>query len=328
MKVHRTYRELPKISRGSVVAIGNFDGVHRGHQALIEAARSYANNLGAKLGIITFEPHPLQILVPDKAPKRLTPFRTKVQVLAEHGVERLFALTFDQEMREKSPETFVQDVLVDGLAARHIVVGYDFRFGHKAKGDVLLLMELGRQYGFGVTKVEPISWRGQVCSSSLIRTAIAHGDMALATDLLGHPFVIEGRVVEGDRRGRELGFPTANIRPPSERAPKGPALWPPAGIYAVRVAWNEQGQQVLADGAASLGFRPTFDDRQGRLLEIHLLDRQVELYGKKLCCQFVAHLRGEEKFDDLSKLKAQMAKDCADAKTILAKLPSDTYITP
>lgn len=321
MKVYRTYRELPENSRGSVVAIGNFDGVHRGHKALIEAALHQANNLGTRLGIITFEPHPLQILLPEKAPRRLTPFRTKVQVLAEHGVERLFALTFNKEMRQKSPETFVHDVLVDGLAARHIVVGYDFRFGHKARGDVSLLTELGRQHRFGVTKVEPVSWRGQVCSSSLIRTAIAEGDMALAADLLGHPFLIEGRVVEGAKRGRELGFPTANIRPPADQAPRGPVLWPSAGIYAVRVAWHEQGHRIWADGAASLGFRPTFDDHQGLLLEIHLLDRSDNLYGKRLCCQFISRLRGEEKFDDISALKSQMEKDCDDVRAILAKSP-------
>lgn len=319
MKVHRTYQGLPGPSRGSVVAIGNFDGVHRGHKALIEAARQQAGSLGAKLGIITFEPHPLQMLRPEMAPERLTPFRTKVKVLAENGVERVFALKFDREMREKSPEAFVQDVLVQGLAACHVVVGYDFRFGHKASGDATRLAECGEAAGFGVTKVDPVSWRGEVCSSSRIRTAIAAGDMALAADLLGHPFLLEGRVVQGDRRGRELGFPTANIRPPAATAPMGPALWPPPGIYAVRVAWTEHGQQVQTDGAASLGFRPSFNDRQGRLLEIHLLDRDVDLYGKRLCCQFVARLRGEEKFDDIQALKAQMAKDCEDAQAILAK---------
>ncbi len=328
MKVHRSYRDLPELSRGSVVAIGNFDGIHRGHKALIEAARQQAGNLGAKLGIITFEPHPLQMLSPDKAPRRLTPFRTKVKVLAENGVERIFALKFDRDMREKSPEAFVQDVLTDGLAAQHVVVGYDFRFGHMAKGDAVLLTELGKRYGFGVTKVEPVSWRGEVCSSSRIRSAVHDGDMALAADLLGHPFTLEGRVVPGDRRGRELGFPTANIRPPGKLAPRGPALWPPAGIYAVRAAWDEGGGLIQADGAASLGFRPSFDDRQGKLLEVHLLDRHADLYGRRLCCRFFARLRGEEKFDDLGTLKAQMTKDCDDAKVVLAKMPFDTYMTP
>ncbi len=328
MKVHRAYQGLPETSRGSVVAIGNFDGVHRGHKALIEAARRQAGDLGTKLGIITFEPHPLQMLRPEKAPRRLTPFRTKVKVLAENGVERIFALKFDREMREKSPEAFVRHVLIDGLAVRHVVVGYDFRFGHMAKGDTALLTELGTRHGFGITKVEPVSWRGEVCSSSRIRTAVHDGDMALAADLLGHPFILEGRVVPGDQRGRELGFPTANIRPPEDQAPNGPALWPPAGIYAVRAAWDDEGRQVEADGAASLGFRPSFDDQQGKLLEVHLLDRNAELYGKRLCCRFIARLRGEEKFDDLGALKAQMAKDCDNAKALLAKVPLDAYMRP
>jgi len=321
MKVHRSYQQLPDATRGAAVAIGNFDGVHRGHKALIAAAREHAEAEKTPLGVITFEPHPLQILRPDKAPKRLTPLRTKAKILAELGVDRIFALTFDRSMREKSPEAFVLDVLVSGLGVRHVVVGYDFRFGHKAAGDVAELVKLGERHGFGVTKVEPVSWRGEVCSSSRIRLAVEAGDMALAADLQGHPFMTEGRVVEGDQRGRELGFPTANIRPP-----KSPALWPPAGIYAMRAGWHENGEIVWGDAAASLGFRPTFDDRQGRLLEIHLLDRSVDLYGKRLCCQFIECLRGEETFDDVGLLKAQMAKDCENAKAVLAKVPLDTYI--
>ncbi|MGI9434756.1 MAG: bifunctional riboflavin kinase/FAD synthetase [Geminicoccaceae bacterium] len=314
MRVHRRFRRLPGPSLGSVAAIGNFDGIHRGHKALIDAARDQAGELGAPLGIITFEPHPLQILRPDKAPKRLTPPRTKAKILDELGVDCLFALTFNRAMRERSPEAFVQDILVDALGVRHVVVGYDFRFGHRAKGDTALLAELGEHLGFGVTKVEPVSWRGEVCSSSRIRLAVEAGDIALASDLLGHSFVLEGRVIPGDRRGRKLGFPTANIRPP-----KGTGLWPPAGIYAVRVAIEEGGREILADGAASLGVRPTFDDRQGRLLEIHLLDRTADLYGKRLCCRIVARIRDEEKFADVEALRAQMTKDCDQARAILAK---------
>ncbi len=321
MKVHRSYQQLPDAARGAAVAIGNFDGVHRGHKALIAAAREKAAALSAPTGVITFEPHPLQILRPDKAPKRLSPLRTKAKILAELGVDLIFALTFNRSMREKSPEAFVLDVLVNGMGVRHVVVGYDFRFGHKAAGDVTKLTELGDRLGFGLTKVEPVSWRGDVCSSSGIRLAVEAGDMALAADLLGHPFMAEGRVVEGDRRGRELGFPTANIR-----APKSPAFWPPAGIYAVRAGWQEDGQTIWADAAASLGFRPTFGDDQGRLLEIHVLDRNLDLYGKRLCCQFIECLRGEETFDDIGLLKAQMAKDCENAKAVLAKTPFNPYI--
>lgn len=327
MRVHRSYQGLPAAARGCVVAIGNFDGVHRGHKALIGAAREQAEKLGATLGIITFEPHPLQMLRPEMAPKRLTPFRTKVKVLAELGVERVFALAFNQALRKKSPEAFVHDVLVDGLGIRHVVVGYDFRFGHKASGDAARLVALGKLHGFGVTRIDPVTWHSEICSSSRIRALVGHGDVAKAIDLLGHPFVIEGRVVGGDRRGRELGFPTANIRPSDPGSPKGAVLWPMAGVYAMRVAWKEAEQTAWADGAANIGQRPTFNDRQGLLLEIHLIDRRVDLYGKRLCCQFVERLRGEQAFADVELLKARMAKDCEEAKATLAKMPLDAYIS-
>ena len=325
MKVYRSYNNLPEIARGSVVAIGNFDGVHRGHQALIEAARNQALELGLPLGIITFEPHPLQLLRPEIAPKRLTPFRTKIKILAEMGVQHVFALTFNQAMREKTPEAFVRDVLVAGLGVGHVVVGFDFRFGHKASGDAPGLVALGDRHGFGVTRIDAVTWHGDICSSSRVRAAVADGNVALAADLLGYPFVIEGRVVGGDKRGRELGYRTANIRPPNDA--HGPALWPLAGVYAVRAAFVDQGKTIRADGAANIGLRPTFNDRQGRLLEIHLLDRTVDLYGKRLCCQFVERLRGEKAFADIELLKAQMAKDCEEARLLLAKVPLDAYIS-
>jgi len=326
MRTHRSYQNLPKEARGAVVAIGNFDGVHLGHKALIQAAADKAKTLGAPLGIITFEPHPLQMLRPDAAPKRLTPFRVKAKILANLGVDRLFALIFNRSMREKSPEAFVQDVLDKGLGVRHVVIGYDFRFGHKASGDAADLEALGADHGFGVTRIDPVHWQGEACSSSRIRAVVADGDMGQATELLGHPFMIEGRVVGGDRRGRELGFPTANIRPPEPGSKQGPALWPIAGIYAVRARWADGGETIVADGAANIGFRPTFNDQQGHLLEVYLMDRTVDLYGKRLCCEFVQKLRGEKAFSDIELLKAQMAKDCEDAKAILAKTPPDAYI--
>ena len=326
MRVHRAYQALPSASRGCVVAIGNFDGVHRGHKALIDAACRQANGLGAAVGVITFEPHPLQLLRPEMAPKRLTPFRTKVKALAALGVDAVFALTFNQALREQSPDAFVKNVLAEGLGVRHAVVGYDFRFGHKASGDVATLRDLGKRFGFGVTTVDPVTWHGDICSSSRIRAAVAEGAVAAAADLFGHPFVVEGRVTGGDRRGRDLGFPTANIRPPDSKSPYGPVLWPEAGVYAVRAGWQEGDRAVIADGAANIGLRPTFDDDQGRLLEIHLLDRKVDLYGMRLCCQFIERLRRELPFAEVESLKAAMTKDCNDAREILAKTPPCPYI--
>ncbi|MEM8952014.1 MAG: bifunctional riboflavin kinase/FAD synthetase [Pseudomonadota bacterium] len=321
MKVHRSYKSLPEAARGCSVAIGNFDGVHRGHKALIEAARTQADAMGAPLGIITFEPHPLQLLRPEIAPKRLTPFRTKIKVLASLGVDHVYALTFNQALREQSPEAFVREVLVDGLGIRHAVVGYDFRFGHKASGDTATLVNLGKLHGFGVTRVDPISWHGEICSSSRARALVAAGEVAGVADLLGHRFIIEGHVVDGDKRGRDLGYPTANIRPPKTTSPYGPAVWPVAGVYAVRTAWQDGAETVIADGVANIGQRPTFDDHQGRLLEVHLFDRSDDLYGKRLCTEFVAHLRDELPFADVEALKEAMAKDCADARAALAASP-------
>jgi riboflavin kinase / FMN adenylyltransferase len=317
MQIHRGYWSLPQTALHGVVAIGNFDGVHRGHRALIETARARAEELGAPLGVITFEPHPREVLAPDQAPPRLTPFRTKVRILQELGVRELFALAFNQHLMSKSPEQFVHDVLAGGLGVRHVVVGFDFRFGHRRAGDADLLATLGREYGFGVTLIEPVAWRGEVCSSSRIRAAIIRGDVALARDLLGHPFLVEGRVVEGDRRGRELGSPTANVRP------GGRGLWPADGIYAVRAAWDKE-PSVWHDAVASVGVRPTFGGG-ARLLEIHVFDRDPDLYGRRVCCGFVERLRAEETFATVEDLKLQMDRDSAAARAALATAePSQT----
>src|SRR5918996_4896669 len=177
MQIHRGYWSLPHAALHGVVAIGNFDGVHRGHRALIEAARARAEELGAPLGVVTFEPHPREVLTPDQAPPRLTPFRVKARILAELGVDHLYALAFNEYLMSKSPEQFVHDVLAGGLGVRHVVVGFDFRFGHKRAGDADTLVALGHEYGFGVTRFEPVAWRGEVCSSSRIRAAVAKGDV-------------------------------------------------------------------------------------------------------------------------------------------------------
>jgi riboflavin kinase/FMN adenylyltransferase len=312
MRVHRAYWSLPKSALYSVVAIGNFDGVHRGHGALIEAARARARELAAPLGIVTFEPHPREVLTPQSAPARITPFRIKAHLLAELGVEHLFALPFNKYLREKTPEGFVHDVLAGGLGVRHVVIGYDFRFGYKAKGDAALLSELCAEYGFGVTVVDPVTWRGEVCSSSRTRAAVARGDVALARDLLGHPFMIEGRVAPGARRGRELGYPTANLHPPRRGA-----LVPPAGVYALRAGHRRGGAPMWHPAVASLGVRPTFAG-EDFLIEVHLLDGGADLYGARLCCAFIERLRDEVRFASADALKAQMAQDCAQARDLLA----------
>jgi riboflavin kinase/FMN adenylyltransferase len=310
MQIHRGYWSLPQAALHGVVAIGNFDGVHRGHRALIELARAQAQELGAPLGVVTFEPHPREVLAPHQAPPRLTPFRVKVRLLAELGVDHLFALAFNEHLMRKSPERFVHDVLAGGLGVRHAVVGFDFRFGHKRAGDADALIRLGEEYGFGVTRIEPVAWRGAVCSSSRIRAAVSDGDVALARDLLGNPFLVEGRVVAGERRGRELGYPTANVRPGKR------GLWPADGIYAVRAAWVADGP-LWHDAVASVGVRPTFGGGE-RLLEIHVFDRDLDLYGRRVCCAFVERLRAEERFATVEALRRQMDRDSATARAALA----------
>jgi riboflavin kinase/FMN adenylyltransferase len=311
MQIHRGYWNLPRAALHGVVAIGNFDGVHRGHRALIARAREEAKALGAPLGVITFEPHPREVLTPDQAPPRLTPFRVKARLLAELGVEDLFALAFTEHLRQKTPAQFVHDVLAGGLGVRQVVVGQDFRFGNRRAGDVDALAALGQDYGFTVTRVEPVGWQGEVCSSSRIRSAIAAGDVALARELLAHAFMVEGRVVAGDRRGRALGYPTANLRPPRRAA-----LWPASGIYAV-CARCPDGADDWQDAVASLGMRPTFEGQDLRL-EVHLFDREIDLYGRRLCCAFIERLRAEARFDTIEALQAQMAEDCIRARAALA----------
>jgi riboflavin kinase / FMN adenylyltransferase len=320
MRIHRGYWNLPKAALHAVVAIGNFDGVHRGHRALIATAAERARELGAPLGVITFEPHPREVLTPEQAPPRLTPFRIKARLLAELGVEHLFALAFTPHLMRKTPEQFVHDVLAGGLGIRHVVVGYDFRFGNRRAGDVATLDNLSRDYGFGVSCIEPVAWRDQICSSSRIRAAVGAGDVALARDLLAHPFVVEGRVVAGDRRGRDLGYPTANLRPPRRAV-----LWPATGIYAVRAARPADAATVWHDAVASLGFRPTFGGQDLRL-EVHLFDREIDLYGQRLCCGFVERLRGEESFESSGALKAQMDQDCILARAALARAGAEPYM--
>jgi riboflavin kinase / FMN adenylyltransferase len=312
MRVHRAYWSLPKPALYGVVAIGNFDGVHRGHRALIEAARTRARELAAPLGVVTFEPHPREVLTPQSAPPRITPFRIKAHLLADLGIEDLFALAFNEHLRQKTPEAFVHDVLAGGLGVRHVVIGYDFRFGYKAKGDAALLSKLSAEYGFGVTVVDPVTWRGEVCSSSRTRAAVAKGEVALAGDLLGHPFMLEGGVAAGEKRGRELGYPTANLHPPRRGA-----LVPPAGIYALRASYGRAGVPVWRPAVASLGVRPTFDGEEF-LIEVHLLDGSAELYGSRLCCAFIDRLRDEVRFASVDDLKAQMAQDCLQARDLLA----------
>ncbi len=301
--------------RGAVVAIGNFDGVHLGHQRVIGEAGAIARSLGAPHAVLTFEPHPRSVFRPQDPPFRLTPFRTKARRIEALGVDLLFTLHFDLDFARRSAEDFVEEVLVQGLGVRHVVVGYDFVFGHQRRGDPALLAQRGAALGFGVTIIDPVAaTAGAIYSSTRIRDHLVAGEPRDAATLLGRFWEIDGRVERGDRRGRTIGFPTANIFLEDY-------LRPAAGVYAVRAAVDEGGSPHWHDAVANFGTRPTFGGTDLRL-EVHLFDFDGDLYGRHLRVALIDHLRPEHKFPGLDALKAQIAEDAKQAREILGDLPA------
>jgi riboflavin kinase/FMN adenylyltransferase len=312
MQIFRHTENLPAAVRGAVVAIGNFDGVHRGHQTVVAAARAEARRLGVPLCVLSFEPHPRSLFRPDDPPFRLTPFRIKARLLEALGVDLHVVLHFDRAFAARSAEDFIETILVGALGARHVVVGYDFCFGHRRAGTPETLTAFGRRLGFGVTIVTQASDEtGGLYSSSRARELLAEGDTRGAAEILGRPWEIEGRVEHGDKRGRQLGFPTANVE-------LGDFLRPAYGIYAVRCAVDGEGPLAWHDGVANLGIRPMWRT-EAPLLEAYLFDFSGDLYHRHLRVQLVEWLRGEEKFDSLEALVAQIDRDCEAARRALAR---------
>ena len=299
----------PPEARGAALAIGNFDGVHRGHQALLQVAKDNARRLGGPAGAIVFEPHPREFFQPDKPLFRLTPLDRKLQLLEDFGLDLCVVLTFDAELAGLSAQDFISKILVGALGARHVVIGYDFHFGSKRTGSPDTMQAAGAAHGFGVTVVPQVAEAGEVFSSNAIRAELAQGAVRGAARMLGHWWRVAGTVTGGAKRGTGLGFPTANIT----LAP-GTAL--AHGIYAVRV--HRDG--AVHDGAAYLGTRPTFDNG-APVLEVFLLNFDGDLYGRRIDVEFIEHLREDLRFADIDALKAQMAKDCARAAEILAAAP-------
>jgi riboflavin kinase/FMN adenylyltransferase len=318
MRILRHYTDVPAQVRGSVVAIGNFDGVHLGHQAVIAEAGRIAAAAGAPHAALTFEPHPRSFFTPRAAAFKLTSLRSKAHQIEALGVEVLFVLTFDAEFAAISAADFVDRVLVQGLGLRHAVVGFDFVFGHRRAGDTRLLSELAPRHRFELTVVEPVGHEGEVYSSSRIRQALKAAEPRLAAELLGHWWVVEGRVGEGERRGRQLGYATANLS-------LDDFLEPALGIYAVRAGLETESGVEWRDAVASLGRRPTFGGGEV-MLEVHLFDFSGDLYGQHLRVAFVDYIREEKKFDDIDGLKAAMAADCEAARRILAATPTEMEV--
>ena len=306
LNVVESWRDLPAELRGAAVALGAFDGVHRGHRAVIAAAAQAARSLGAPLGVVTFEPHPRRFFVPDAPPFRLTNPDQQARILAGLGVERLYRLPFDARLAALSDEAFAREVLAGGLGARHVAVGADITFGRGRSGDAAGLARYGAALGFGTTAVPLLKDEGAKCSSTAVRAAVQDGRPEEAAALLGRPFAIEGVVVHGDHLGRELGFPTANMA-------LGDYVRPAEGIYAARTRLPD-GREVA--GVAYVGSRPTVDGADERL-EVNLFDFDEDLYGQTLETDLVAFVRGDRRFDGLDALKAQIAEDCRKVRALL-----------
>lgn len=311
MRVYADWSEVRDVA-DSAVTIGNFDGVHRGHQALLERVRRHTADTGTAV-VLTFEPHPVRVLAPELAPPLVCTRADKHRLLEREGVDVLLEQRFDREFAALSPRDFVDRVLARGLDARRVVVGYDFTFGRKRAGTTRTLAELGREFGFEVDVVPAREvGEGLVASSTKVREFVLAGRVEGAALVLGRPFHVNGTVVEGHRRGRDLGFPTANLDSPNE-------LLPALGVYAGWLDWGQGARPAVVN----IGFNPTFGDAPSRpSVEVHVLDAaDLALYGRACRLFFRARLRDEHKFADLEALKRGIAADCEAARALLAEQP-------
>jgi riboflavin kinase/FMN adenylyltransferase len=297
----------PRAQRSNAVTIGNFDGVHQGHQAMLARLTSRAASVGALPTVLTFEPHPREVFTPDSAPTRLTNLREKLEILRSLGVAHVHVCRFTRSFAALSAEDFVSRILVRGLKARYVLVGDDFRFGARRAGDFQLLQRLGETFGYQAEALPTVEAAGQRASSTAVRDALAAGDMALAAQLLGRPYSISGRVVGGDKLGRKIGYPTANIQLKHNRPPL-------TGIFAVHVQGLDRPDRP---GVASLGTRPTVHTNGKPTLEVHLFDFDRSIYRQHLRVEFLHKLRDEARFDNLEALTRQIGRDAEQARELL-----------
>ncbi len=313
MKTHPTiYRTLPRHDNGhaSAVTIGNFDGVHRGHQAILARVQEQALARGLASTVMTFEPHPRAYFArrgqrPELVPTQISSLRDKLAALAAHKMDQVVLERFDQHLADMSAQDFIRQLLVEGLNTRWLLVGEDFRYGHKRSGDIELLRRAGQEYGFEVeTIADIVDEHGHRISSSELRTALAVGNLTRAEHLLGHSYRISGHVVHGQKLGRSIGYPTLNVKVPAQCALR-------SGVYVVRA--HGLGPQAI-NGVASLGVRPTISQGGCLMLEVHLLDCQIDAYGKLTCVEFLEYLRDEEKFPDLPTMIAAIDNDAQCAR--------------
>ncbi len=304
------YRHLPYLQRSHarprVVTVGAYDGVHRGHQEILRQLRAQGQASGMPALVLSFEPLPREFFSPDKPAARLTRFRERYHLLARFGIDEFFCPSFNR-IRRLTAREFIEDVLLAGLNARHIVVGEDFRFAARRLGTLDDLRAAGEASGFGITAVPAVYWHGRRVSSTAIRQALGAGDLALARDMLGRDYSMSGRVIRGIGLGKQLGFPTANVNLHRRQTPVD-------GIFAARVGGLAEG---LLDGVASVGTRPTIGGVEP-LLEVFIFDFTREIYGRNITVHFIRRLREERKYSDLDSMKVQMRKDVADARAALA----------
>ncbi|WP_299057872.1 bifunctional riboflavin kinase/FAD synthetase [uncultured Nocardioides sp.] len=315
MRVWRSLEEVPADLDACVVTVGNFDGVHLGHQLVVRRARAAAERLGVeRVTVVTFDPHPFAVLRPDHAPQVLTGIDDRLRLLAEAGADDALVVPFTRELADWSPEEFTRRILVDALHACAVVVGANFRFGSRAAGDVAFLREAGARHGF---ETEGVALDGgpQVWSSTYVRQCVAAGDVTGAAEALGREYAVRGVVVSGDRRGRELGYPTANV-------PVGTGAAPADGVYAgwLRVLDDGPDAGVPHPAAISVGSNPTFAGERERRVEAYVLDRDdLELYGRQVEVTFTAHVRGMTRFDGVEDLLTAMATDVENTRRALAR---------
>jgi riboflavin kinase / FMN adenylyltransferase len=292
-----------------VLALGNFDGVHRGHRKILERMRRVATEHGATAVVMTFDPHPPRVVRPDKAPPLLMTTAQKLEALADAGVQGAAVVRFTPELSRWDPEAFVRTVLVEWLRVSEVWVGANFLFGHDRTGNFTMLRTLGARYGFKAEKIDPVRYKEFVVSSTRVRRLISEGRVDEAGALLGHTYAIDGTIVRGDQRGRTIGFPTANLCTENE-------LLPPYGVYATTVRIGD----VMHASVTNIGVRPTVDNSGRVTVETHIFNFDRDLYGAAIRLGFVQRLRDERAFESLAQLQAQIAADCARARVLFDRL--------
>ncbi|RMF85874.1 MAG: bifunctional riboflavin kinase/FAD synthetase [Nitrospirae bacterium] len=309
MDVIRSPHELSAPLPYPVVTIGNYDGVHLGHQEIFRRVRARADATGGTAVVVTFDPHPLKVLAPERCPPIMVTCEQKLRLIEAHGIDLVVCQRFTREFAAQPPHRFARDYLARGLGARWVVVGYDYSFGRGREGTIDSLRELGLEHGFELEVVPPVEVEGEIVSSTRVRQLITAGRLTEANRCLGRPYSIAGEVIHGDRRGRTLGFPTANIRSTD-------GLLPARGVYAIRVAWRGR----FFDGVLNLGVNPTFGAREVTI-EPHLFDFHEDLYGQTIEVYFIKRLRDEIRFPSAEALVAQIERDVAEARAVLAACP-------